>query len=360
MVFNETVPLMLSRARRKRRAGTDVPGYRPFQNHQRHLGHAAGDEVLREFARRLQASVRTTDLVAARLAGDEFVVVAENIATRDVASALAQKMVARSKPDVQLARTGAERHHQHRHRVSRRRVRADHTDRARWPGADVALYAAKAAGRNRFNLRPGGACAPRSAAYSRSATQPGTAGKCGRQSGGIRTTRHRHVGLAAALAADLLATKFTSSPALTRPRNLRVTPAAICTLSPSTAASTMAAVLSLSLSLSMVSRRRLGVGAGQHGGQHLEALDLHRLAQQFVALVGRQLALEGGHFFLQRTRMLQRLTDAGGEFGDRRLEHASGLVHRVFQALQVGQRIEQPVTASMRRTPRPHRPRPPP
>ena len=36
-------------------------------------GHEVGDAVLREFARRLQASVRSTDVVA-RLAGDEFVV----------------------------------------------------------------------------------------------------------------------------------------------------------------------------------------------------------------------------------------------------------------------------------------------
>ncbi|MBC7956807.1 MAG: diguanylate cyclase [Cytophagales bacterium] len=56
-------------------------------------GHDAGDEVLREFARRLRGAVRLVDKVA-RLAGDEFVVIAETLATPKDAQTVAAKVLA--------------------------------------------------------------------------------------------------------------------------------------------------------------------------------------------------------------------------------------------------------------------------
>ena len=56
------------------------------------LGHAAGDLVLKEFAARLKADVRSIDVVA-RLAGDEFVILLEGIHEIEELKSLAGKIV---------------------------------------------------------------------------------------------------------------------------------------------------------------------------------------------------------------------------------------------------------------------------
>ena len=56
------------------------------------LGHPAGDQLLREMARRIRASIRESDLVA-RLGGDEFVVMVENVADRVGLQLLAAKIL---------------------------------------------------------------------------------------------------------------------------------------------------------------------------------------------------------------------------------------------------------------------------
>lgn len=56
------------------------------------LGHDVGDELLKEFGRRVAHSIRKTD-TACRLAGDEFVVVLENLATERDAALVAEKVI---------------------------------------------------------------------------------------------------------------------------------------------------------------------------------------------------------------------------------------------------------------------------
>jgi diguanylate cyclase (GGDEF)-like protein/PAS domain S-box-containing protein len=65
------------------------------------LGHEAGDDVLKVFARTLESAVRTTDTVA-RLAGDEFTVVLDGIGHTDDARAVAQNLVTRAKRTVRV------------------------------------------------------------------------------------------------------------------------------------------------------------------------------------------------------------------------------------------------------------------
>jgi diguanylate cyclase (GGDEF)-like protein len=109
------------------------------------LGHEAGDAVLVEVARRLRSATRETDVVA-RLGGDEFAVVAENAGAVPDVEALATRVLEQlSAPhvfgEVRVTATpsiGIAFHHSEESpEVLRKR-------------ADVAMYAAKAAGKGRF------------------------------------------------------------------------------------------------------------------------------------------------------------------------------------------------------------------
>lgn len=110
------------------------------------LGHAGGDAVLREFARRLKACVRATDMVA-RLAGDEFVVLLEGIEGAAELERLAAKVVGCIRPQFLVGDAAIE---------VTTSVGVTLYDGAPLSAAEVlsladgALYQAKKQGRNRY------------------------------------------------------------------------------------------------------------------------------------------------------------------------------------------------------------------
>jgi diguanylate cyclase (GGDEF)-like protein len=92
-------------ARNRRRPGSvavlflDVDRFKVVNDS---LGHAIGDDLLVEVARRLEGVMRSADTVA-RLGGDEFVVLVEDVATVDEALALARRLRAAIASPVTLA-----------------------------------------------------------------------------------------------------------------------------------------------------------------------------------------------------------------------------------------------------------------
>jgi diguanylate cyclase (GGDEF)-like protein/PAS domain S-box-containing protein len=78
-----------------------------FKDTNDHLGHAAGDDVLVEFAARLRTVARTGDLVV-RLGGDEFAVLTDGPLSGAQSTALAERIVlTAAAPYVVTARTGS-------------------------------------------------------------------------------------------------------------------------------------------------------------------------------------------------------------------------------------------------------------
>jgi diguanylate cyclase (GGDEF)-like protein len=113
-------------------------------------GHATGDELLRETARRLRSVVRDRDLVA-RLGGDEFVLLCAGVDPAGAAR-LAERIVAEistpySLPGGVTAWSGAS------VGVTVTDDPADDVDKL-LAQADRALYAAKGSGGNRYAVHP--------------------------------------------------------------------------------------------------------------------------------------------------------------------------------------------------------------
>ena len=92
-MFAEQVRQAIARARREGRAPAviflDLDDFKTVNDS---LGHAAGDEVLVEFARRLDDSIRGAD-VAARFGGDEFAILLEDVAESQAAADAAQRIL---------------------------------------------------------------------------------------------------------------------------------------------------------------------------------------------------------------------------------------------------------------------------
>ena len=136
--------------RRVRRAGTlsallffDLDEFKRINDT---LGHETGDELLRQVAQRLLASVREDDLVA-RLGGDEFCLLLGNLHDSVEAGTLARKLMAVMAAPLQLG--------EHTLVVSCSvgitllPIDGDRADEL-LRNADLAMYRAKAEGKNRF------------------------------------------------------------------------------------------------------------------------------------------------------------------------------------------------------------------
>ncbi len=121
----------------------DLDGFKAVNDR---LGHPIGDQLLQLMATRLRAAVRGSDTVA-RIGGDEFVVLMENLDEVDECAILARKLLAIltwSAPDTNpLIRVSAS--------VGIAIYPHDGADAATLlRHSDTALYAAKAAGKNTF------------------------------------------------------------------------------------------------------------------------------------------------------------------------------------------------------------------
>jgi diguanylate cyclase (GGDEF)-like protein/PAS domain S-box-containing protein len=112
------------------------------------LGHGAGDAMLKHAARILRSNIRPTDF-AARIGGDEFVVLLDYDGKDEVLSSIADRIIGEMRQPVwhngQECRFGAS--------IGIAYTRDSHTDpRQLLQNADIALYNAKNQGRNRHEF----------------------------------------------------------------------------------------------------------------------------------------------------------------------------------------------------------------
>lgn len=153
-MFDAFLPQALARASRSGQpvalAILDVDHFKDINDT---LGHAAGDQVLVEFARRLSAAVRASDTVA-RLAGDEFVIVFEQLSCPAEMNVLGERILEAMHAPFALGSV---------QRVVQASIGIAVTHSAGvdveelMRAADQALYGVKTAGRNSFAINIVGA-----------------------------------------------------------------------------------------------------------------------------------------------------------------------------------------------------------
>jgi diguanylate cyclase (GGDEF)-like protein len=143
-----SVERMLSRARRKHTPVAalfiDLDNFKGINDT---LGHGAGDELLRAVTARLQGVVRDVDALG-RLGGDEFVVVAEGVSLREGPAPIAERLLAALEQPFELEGQDG-----HCLTVTASvgiamGVRKSAEELLR--DADIAMYQAKWAGKNRY------------------------------------------------------------------------------------------------------------------------------------------------------------------------------------------------------------------
>jgi diguanylate cyclase (GGDEF)-like protein/PAS domain S-box-containing protein len=147
--FEERIVQSMARSRRSNQPMAvmflDIDHFKSINDS---LGHAGGDAVLCEVARRLRDSVRVTDTVA-RLAGDEFVLLLEDVAGTADVDVLADKVIASIRPAFDVAGIA-------RSVTTSAGVAVYNGDALDAPAllaqADAALYRAKQRGRDRYAM----------------------------------------------------------------------------------------------------------------------------------------------------------------------------------------------------------------
>ena len=152
-LFHNRLSLAMGTARRTRHGfailSADIDHFKLVNDS---LGHDAGDELLRQVAARMRACLRDSDTVA-RLGGDEFGVILDRVLDSEIAAKIADKLLAACCGDYEL-------------RGNTLRL-AMSVGLSLYPRdgqeadillkrADLAMYRAKATGRNRSELRDPG------------------------------------------------------------------------------------------------------------------------------------------------------------------------------------------------------------